>query len=54
MGSLLFLRVSRQHLAKEFQTLASQSIQFRVLDKGEVLASFEVKLIFLHQIKATI
>lgn len=47
IGILSFLRVSKQPIPREFQTLVSQCIQFCVLVKGGVLASVKVKLIIL-------
>ena len=51
MGSLSFLRVSRWPLVRQFQTIASQSMQFGVSDRGGVLSCVEVKPTFLDQIK---
>ncbi|XP_047260268.1 uncharacterized protein LOC124893256 [Capsicum annuum] len=52
MVSLSFLKMSRRPLAREFQTLASQSMQFGISDKDGVLASVEVKSTFVEKIKA--
>lgn len=51
-GSLAYLRVSRKPLARENQTLASQFIFFDISKRGGVLASIEVRSIFLNLIKA--
>ncbi|WMV24323.1 hypothetical protein MTR67_017708 [Solanum verrucosum] len=52
MGSLSRLSVTKRPLAKEIQTLESKFMQLGILEKGGVLASIEVRAIFIEEIKA--
>lgn len=48
LGSLACLRVSKQPLAREVQTLASLSMQFGIFERDEILSSMEVRSIFVY------
>ena len=50
-GSLAFLSVSKGHLAKENQTLESKFMQLGISERGEVLASIEMRTTCIDEIK---
>ncbi|WMV30755.1 hypothetical protein MTR67_024140 [Solanum verrucosum] len=52
MGSLAYLSVTKQPLAKEIQTLESKLMQLGISERDGELASIEVKATFFEEIKA--
>ncbi|KAH0672114.1 hypothetical protein KY284_023201 [Solanum tuberosum] len=52
MGSLACLSVAKRPLAKEIQTLESKFMQLGISERGGVLASIEVEVTFIEEIKA--
>ncbi|WMV34736.1 hypothetical protein MTR67_028121 [Solanum verrucosum] len=52
MNSLACLSVTKRPLAKEIQTLMSKFMQLGISERGGVLASIEVRVTFIEEIKA--
>ncbi|WMV18755.1 hypothetical protein MTR67_012140 [Solanum verrucosum] len=52
MGSLARLSITKRPMAKEIQTLESKFMQLGISERGGVLASIEVRAMFIEKIKA--
>ncbi|WMV59150.1 hypothetical protein MTR67_052535 [Solanum verrucosum] len=52
MGSLAYLSVTKQPLAKETHAFKSKFMQLGISERGEMLASIEVRATFIEEIKA--
>ncbi|WMV55148.1 hypothetical protein MTR67_048533 [Solanum verrucosum] len=51
MGSLAYLSVTKRTLAKEIQTLESKFMQLGISERGGELASIEIRVTFIEEIK---